>query len=345
MCDIDPAFSTLILFLIADLDCCIRIRVLSISSLEFSWKSLKTWVCFWVQMLGRFASNMSFSVDSKGGGRESNSRLLPFMIQMARHLLDQGGASQRRVQAKALATYLSPTPTAEATEGGSGFKPSTPTTPQRGTTSEESVQFMMVQSLLLQSLEEWQRYRRTFIQRGLAHAYLQYKQGKSLLPASPLPSPRAALDFSPTQSPLAEARTPDSSQRDDSKNGALSPEQLFTVAQPMLVYVGLVDQLQRFLKSGAVKARELEVDTTEGSKEQGTASQIGIEPWEATMKEKVRDVGAMLAFSKEALEWLEEMQGAGDIQEALDIMEALGDALTGGCTSCEDFVREAIAGR
>lgn len=294
-----------------------------------------------IQMLGRFATNMSFSVDSKGGGRESNSRLLPFMIQMARHLLDQGGASQRRIQAKSLNTYLSPSTTSESVEGG---KPSTPTTPQRGSSSEESVQFMMVQSLLLQSLDEWQRFRRTFIQRGLAHAYTQYKQGRSLLPASPLPSPL------PDSSPIVlEPKTPDTSSQD--KNGALSSEQLFTISHPMLVYVGLVDQLQHFFKSGMVKAvgqREVEVDAAaESTKETeaAPASQIGIEPWEVSMKDRVRDVGAMLGFCKEMLEWLEDMQDAGDVQEALDIMGALSDALTGGCTSCDDFVREAIAGR
>jgi E3 ubiquitin-protein ligase UBR4 len=286
-----------------------------------------------VMMLGRFATNMSFSVDSKGGGRESNSRLLPFMIQMARHLLDQGGASQRRVQAKSLNSYLSPSTSSEPVEGG---KPSTPTTPQRGSSSEESVQFMMVQSLLLHSLDEWQRHRRAFIQRGLAHAYTQYKQGRSLLPASPLP---------PDSSPIViEPKTPDNTQN----GGALSPEQIFTISHPMLVYVGLVDQLQHFFKSkpAAATQREVEVDpaTTE-STEAATASQIGIEAWEVSMKERVRDVGAMLGFCKEMLEWLEDMQGAGDVQEALDIMGALSDALTGGCTSCDDFVREAIAGR
>lgn len=306
-----------------------------------------------MQMLGRFATNMSFSVDSKGGGRESNSRLLPFMIQMARHLLDQGGAGQRRVQAKSLNTYLSPSTQSEPIEGGSGMKPSTSTkpstsaTPQRGSGSEESVQYMMVQSLLMQSLEEWQLFRRTFIQRGLAHAYAQYKQGRSLLPASTLPTPLTTLDSSPFQPPIVEPKTPDSSQLDSSsKNGALSPEQLFIVSHPMLVYVGLVDQLQHFLKSGTVKARDsVEVAAADSSKEEATASQVGIEPWEVTMKERVRDVGAMLGFSKEILEWLEDIQSAGDVQEALDIMGALSDALTGGCTSCDDFVRDAISGR
>jgi E3 ubiquitin-protein ligase UBR4 len=97
-----------------------------------------------MQMLDRFATNMSFSVDSKGGGRESNSRLLPFMIQMARHLLDQRGLAERRIQAKSLNTYLSPSTSSEPVEEGSGMKVNTSTTPQQGLSSEESVQYMMV---------------------------------------------------------------------------------------------------------------------------------------------------------------------------------------------------------
>jgi E3 ubiquitin-protein ligase UBR4 len=80
-------------------------------------------------------------------------------------------------------------------------------------------------------------------------------------------------------------------------------------------------------------------------KEEGAATRIGIESWEVTMKERVRDVSTMLVFAKEILEWVEEMQGASDVQEALDIMGVLGDVLSSSCTSCEDFVQNAIAGR
>jgi E3 ubiquitin-protein ligase UBR4 len=292
-----------------------------------------------VQMLGRFASNTSFSVDSKGGGRESNSRLLPFMLQMACHLLDQGEASQYRVQAKTLAATLSSTAMSDSNEGGLGFKPSTPTTPQRGA-SEESVQFMMVQSLLLLSLDDWLCHRRTFLQRGLAHSYAQYKQGQL-----GIPSPKTYLDFSSVKaSPAAESKALDG-QCYESKNSALSQEHLFKVIQPMLVYVGLVEQTQRFLKSSSSKAREVEAKMMDECKEEGAATRIGIESWEVTMKERVRDVSTMLVFAKEILEWVEEMQGASDVQEALDIMGVLGDVLSGSCTSCEDFVRNAIAGR
>jgi E3 ubiquitin-protein ligase UBR4 len=57
-------------------------------------------------LLGRFASGGSFSVDSHGGGKESNSQLLPFMVQMGAYLLEQVGSTQRRALRKSLQAYL-----------------------------------------------------------------------------------------------------------------------------------------------------------------------------------------------------------------------------------------------
>ncbi|CAA6661511.1 unnamed protein product [Spirodela intermedia] len=61
-------------------------------------------------MLARFATGASFSADSRGGGKESNARFLPFMVQMAAHLLEQGSSSgqQRRTLARSVAAYLTP---------------------------------------------------------------------------------------------------------------------------------------------------------------------------------------------------------------------------------------------
>ncbi|CBI16927.3 unnamed protein product, partial [Vitis vinifera] len=96
-----------------------------------------------VLMLARFATGASFSLESRGGGRESNSRFLLFMIQMARHLFDQGNITQRAM-AKTITTYL--------TSSSSDSKPSTPgMQPSIGT--EETFQFMMVNSLLSESYD------------------------------------------------------------------------------------------------------------------------------------------------------------------------------------------------
>ena len=97
-------------------------------------------------MLARFAMGASFSTDSKGGGKESNSRLLPFMLQMACHLLDQGGIGQKRVQAKSLSTYVS----SSSLLSESPSKSSTSSSPQKFGAPDDTAQFMMVQSLLLE---------------------------------------------------------------------------------------------------------------------------------------------------------------------------------------------------
>ncbi|KAH7416528.1 hypothetical protein KP509_14G095600 [Ceratopteris richardii] len=292
-----------------------------------------------VLMLARFATGASFSADCKGGGKESNSRLLPFMLQMACHLLDQGGVSQKRLQSKALSTYLS-TPVVQEIPV-SASKPSAGSSPQRFGAVDETVQFMMVQSLLLESLGDWQQHRRLFLQRGVYHAYMQFKHGHASLAASPISSTASVSrsSSSSSSSEVSSSSTHTKTVGDDLQVGSLSKEQLFTVVQPMLIYIGLIDQLQQFLKSGPMRTQP----ETSGQDEQSKA-EVGsahLEAWELVMKERLRDIKAMLGFSNKLLEWLDEMQSAVDLQEAFDIMGALADALASH-SSCEDFIRDAI---
>ncbi|KAG6408148.1 hypothetical protein SASPL_131151 [Salvia splendens] len=236
-----------------------------------------------VLMLARFATGASFSADCRGGGKDSNSKFLPFMIQMARHLLDND-SSQRNNLAKSISTYLS-----------SAISPGTQ--PSSGT--EETVQFMMVSSLLSESYESWLQHRRAFLQRGIYHAYMQ-RHGRS------------------TQ------------RRAESGDGSGSDE-LFSNIQPMLVYIGLIEQLQRCLKvrkSSTVQTRGA------GGEDEST--------WEAVMKERLMNVKDMVAFSKELLSWLEDITSASDLQESFDIIGALSDVLASGYTRCEDFVYASI---
>ncbi|MCO5564796.1 hypothetical protein L7F22_018464 [Adiantum nelumboides] len=287
-----------------------------------------------VLMLARFATGASFSTDCKGGGKESNSRLLPFMLQMACHLFDQGGVSQKRVQSKALVTYLNTPSLPDISPSGS--KSSTGSGPQKLGAVDEIVQFMMVQSLLIESLDDWQQHRRLFLQRGVFHAYMQYKHGRASLAASPVAAAAApirssaeSLNSSPLSKPV----------EDDLQSGALDKDQLFTVVQPMLIYTGLVDQLQRYLKSGPVRSQVgVQEEHTKG---EGGSGHGTLELWEVAMKERLRDIKAMLGFSNKLLDWLDEMQSAEDLQEAFDVMGALGDALAGH-SSCEEFIKDAI---
>uniref|UniRef100_J3MVR9 Auxin transport protein BIG n=2 Tax=Oryza brachyantha TaxID=4533 RepID=J3MVR9_ORYBR len=269
-----------------------------------------------VLMLARFATGASFSTDCKGGGRESNSRFLPFMIQMASHLVDGSANQQRHVMAKAVASYLSNSPSTpespvrlsalSGARGGSG-------------SSEETVQFMMVNSLLSESYENWLQHRPAFLQRGIYHAYMQHKHGRSTL--------KLSADASSSAVRSDEGSSADSG---DSKR-------LFAIVQPMLVYTGLIEQLQQFFKKGKSSG-------THKVGEKDESSGGNLEAWEIIMKEKLGNMKEMLGFSKDMLSWLEDMTSSEDLQEAFDVMGALADVFSGGYTTCEDFVRAIIHG-
>ncbi|KAE8686089.1 Auxin transport protein BIG [Hibiscus syriacus] len=255
-----------------------------------------------VLMLARFATGASFSAECRGGGRESNSRFLPFMIQMARHLLEQGGPSQRRNMAKAIATYISSS-SLDSKSATSG--------------TEETVQFMMVNSLLSEPYESWLQHRRDFLQRGIYHAYMQHTHGRSTAKIEP-----ASISKSLTSTES-------------------SGDELLSIVRPMLVYTGLIEQLQQIFKVKKSSSMATVKGKAEGTST-GTEGE-GLEGWEVVMKERLLNVKEMLGFSKELLSWLDDMNSASDLQEAFDIIGALGDVLSGGFTRCEDFVQAAIA--
>lgn len=271
-----------------------------------------------VLMLARFATGASFSTDSRGGGKESNSKFLPFMIQMARHLLDQD-TSQRRTLTKSIATYLSSS-TLDA-------KSPPPSGTQSSVGTEETVQFMMVSSLLSESYESWLQHRRAFLQRGIYHAYMQRTHGRSTHRSSNLTSVVRSDSGSTSGSLITQTG---------------GTKELLSVIQPMLVYTGLIEQLQCFFK--VKKLATVVVGQAEGhSKElEGGGESGSLESWEILMKERLLNVKEMVGFSKELLSWLEDMTSSTDLQEAFDVIGVLADVLSSGFTQCEDFVYAAI---
>ena len=279
-------------------------------------------------MLARFAMGASFSTDSKGGGKESNSRLLPFMLQMACHLLDQGGIGPKRVQAKSLSTYVS----SSSSLSESPSKSSTSSSPQRFGASDDTAQFMMVQSLLLESLDDWQKHRQVLLQRSICHAYMQHKSGRTPLATSPLPSsPSTTRPSMDSTSTVSETRSMEAI----SEFNSTDKEQLFSVVRPMLTYCGLIDQLQRYFKSGGMRPKLMESSASQ----EGVSVHGGLESWEIRMRERLHDIKAMLGLSKELLEWLDDMQTAEDLQEAFDVM---GDPLPSN-SACEEFILSSIS--
>ncbi|KAG6720767.1 hypothetical protein I3842_03G077400 [Carya illinoinensis] len=273
-----------------------------------------------VLMLARFATGASFSAECRGGGRESNSRFLPFMIQMARHLLDQGSPSQRRTIAKAVSAYL--------TSSTTDSRPSTPSGTQASVGAEETVQFMMVNSLLSESYESWLQHRCAFLQRGIYHAYMQHThtQGRSAARGS------AAI-----------VRTEPGNTGGSPSTESESANELLSIVRSMLVYTGLIEQLQHFFK--VKKSANLASVRAEGTSavSEGEDESGRLEDWEVMMKGRLSNVKEMVGFSKELLTWLDDMNSATDLQEAFDIIGVLPDVLSGGITRCEDFVHAAIS--
>lgn len=273
-------------------------------------------------MLARFATGASFSADCRGGGRESNSRFLPFMIQMARHLIDQGTSNQRRNMARVVLAYI--------TSSTSDFRPSSPSGTQPTLGTEETVQFMMVNSLLSESYESWLQHRRVFLQRGIYHAYMQHTHGRS----TTRPSSVSASAQGVESGSMDQSATTETGQSDE----------LLSIIRPMLVYTGLIEQLQQFFKvkksASATSAGTSGVPSaTDGEDESGKH-----EGWELLMKERLLNVKELLGFPKEMQSWLDEINSASDLQEAFDIVGVLPEVLSGGFTRCEDFVQAAING-
>ena len=182
-------------------------------------------------LLLRFALEESFSTLSKGGGRESNMKLLPYLALMATFLLDARTSPQRLEQHRALSTWLA------------------------GAAQPESVLLMLVMSLLLQSPKEWRASRTTFLQRAVLYAGANgdARERTSLVvpqeqrsPARSQRSPARVQRASPAEpSDTAQLLPPAAT----SLLGRAPPTSTqFETARPMLLFWLLVDRLQGILK-------------------------------------------------------------------------------------------------
>ena len=127
---------------------------------------------------------------------------------------------------KYLTSYL--TSPSQLDSLASGSKPSMPTTPRSGVT-EEIVEYMLVHAMLLQSLDEWEQHRHTFLQRGLYHTYMQSTHGRLALAAhasSPSSSRALSSDLA-----VVDSKSDDIS-REDAESSETS-ENYFAIVQPM----------------------------------------------------------------------------------------------------------------
>ncbi|CAK8574237.1 unnamed protein product [Lathyrus sativus] len=111
----------------------------------------------------------------------------------------------------------------------------------------------------------------------------------------------------------------------------------------MLVYTGLIEQLQHFFKfKKSAIATSASTGAAVSSVIEGEDESGNLEGWELVMKERLSNVKELLSFPKEMLSWLDDINSASDLQEAFDIVGVLPEVLSGGFTRCEDFVQAAI---
>jgi len=239
-------------------------------------------------LLLRFGLEESFSNYSKGGGRESNLKLLPYLVQMAAYLLDARASPQRRSFQRALASYVSScaqdatdvdaaTSAAAAAAAAAAAGGGTLTTDRLGT---DSPLYYFVLSLLVHSPAEWRAARMPMLRRAVASWRLAgHSREKFSLagPASPpgvrpsrspgLGASRSPLDPSPVVLPVsvgspgvgaasgadggasAAATTP---VERNSAGGGLSAGAsggvAFFEARPVILFFGLVERLHGILK-------------------------------------------------------------------------------------------------
>jgi E3 ubiquitin-protein ligase UBR4 len=207
-------------------------------------------------------------------------------------------------------------------------------------------------SALITPLDDWTRRRRDALRAAVAHA--RREGSRCVDGACGVGAARPEVDESP---------------HDD-----------FGRAKPILIYVGLVDKLHRWLKpSGgssplrptpsapvpvggggcgmgsqssslaqlaaeaedAIAAAAAALDAAEAL-ESGSAAAAAASVL-TDVRERLRDLPAMSEWSKETLEWLEDVETSEDFLELFDSMELLGDVLTDGTSSADEFVEEASA--
>lgn len=171
----------------------------------------------------RFAREESFSTDSKGGGKESNIRAIPFFIAGGLAMLDQRSNPQRVAYEKAFSTF--------ATQAQESWDSSHPLS--------DNILYMLVLSLFVQSGQQWQATRLTFLKRLLGFAGVEFKTTRAREEAS-----------SPATPPTPSSPSPSSP---SSSSSSLSPEEVFKTCRPLLIFFTFIDQIHNILKPTTTK--------------------------------------------------------------------------------------------
>jgi len=251
-------------------------------------------------LLVRLVLGESFSEESRGGGKESNMRMVPFFVQMGSLMLDgipgtSTSESSRERFEEQLSTFLadeSADGTTISVRKESGDRSPSTLDAHRA----EGPDYFLILSLYLMSPDEWKNSRFLFFKRLLAHSLIKARKS----------------------SEGADKDTPK------------TDEEVWKAARPSLLLFRIVDVLQEQFKP------KLNGDASEPSQRVSHAASA---MWIVQMKEKIRSTpfGMAETMSQLASEWNDTLLPIGSLDEILDESELLPVVLQNSA-SVNDFV-------
>lgn len=297
-------------------------------------------------LLERFAYKRGFSEDSHGGGRESNGRLLPVMLQLGRYYAEQSFSAELQPHKALVDGFSAGSSTAGASAAAGTSTGGISTDSIRisigGAADASPMPYVLSLCLLLQSPAEWAAGRRTLLSQAICYG-VQTALENGFSPGStpsgsatstpsmsPFGTPSASMS-SPRSPPWATSASTCTPQRSAASAPAprhplgpealqsMGPQELFRLAKPMINFFAMVNWLQHWSKGSA-----------------------GREEWPAAMKAKLGDLPAIFSGTKELLELLGDLEDSDSCQESFDIMEVLAEVMQGGCTA-DGFLLQACS--
>jgi E3 ubiquitin-protein ligase UBR4 len=294
-------------------------------------------------LLWRFSALLSFSEEARGGGRASNARLLFALLQLGRYYVVEAPTNDLKKAQKLLtaaggvaaALGLEPAAAAAAVAVGAGTgAQSSSSSTAKCSTGELSelgshAVFVLALSLLAMGPTEWMSVRRSMlalaVRAGVAQALQQptAADGSSSASSSHRRSSSGASPSAATSSTAARVE-------------AMSDQALYDAAAPMLRLFGYVDWLHQWAKPALGPA-------TSSSSGSGSSGSDG-KGWGGAMAQQLQGLQGCADAAGELLEVMDEAEESLGLQDLLDGLGLLGLVLGPKCSSCEQFVRQAVAG-
>ncbi|KAL6043444.1 protein purity of essence [Balamuthia mandrillaris] len=310
-------------------------------------------------LLHRFGLEASFSTHSKGGGRDSNIKFLPFMLQMGLFLLDYSPSSSssdlRKSFDASFASFLQQ-------EDLSAKKWGEIARTQQGETDD--VYYFLVLSLFLLPLEEWERHKTYMLKRVLVQAFAwrhldeeevdkekkedkgEKKEGEGEKGDEEKEKEKEKEETSASASTeRMDVETAATTAESSSSTSTSSSDHTFRRARKALIFFSFVHSLQQ-LKKKAASASSSSSSSESSSSSNSPASSASPE-WAKQMANYIRnnDQEVVKECNRMLEDYEEMMLHYADFQEYFDELGVL-DKIFGapGVTSCEQFVSELLKG-